>query len=58
MGFMQNTKPGISLAVKWLRLQASTAGSEGLSPGWRTKIPHTTWDGQKKEKERDKNIAG
>ena len=31
---------GTSLAVKWLRLRASTAGGSGLIPGRGTKIPH------------------
>ena len=32
---------GTSLAVHWLRLYTSTAGSAGLIPGQGTKIPHT-----------------
>ena len=35
-----------SLAVQWLRLQASTAGISGLIHGWGTKIP----DAVKKKK--------
>ena len=31
---------GTFLAVKWLRLCPSSAGSMGLIPGWGTKIPH------------------
>ena len=42
-------KSGTSLAVQWLRLHASTAGSAGLIPGWGTKIPHATTRQQKKK---------
>ena len=45
------TSLGTSLVVQWLRLHTSPVGGEGLSPGWGTKIPHTTWHGQKKKKE-------
>lgn len=31
---------GISMAVQWLRLWASTTGDMGLISGRRTKIPH------------------
>ena len=30
---------GTSLVIQWLRLHASNAGSMGLLPGQRTKIP-------------------
>ena len=33
--------PGTSLAVRWLRLCASTAGDTGLIPCQGTKIPHS-----------------
>ena len=33
-------KEGISLAVQWLRLRASTAGGTVSIPGQGTKIPH------------------
>ena len=39
-----------SLAVQWLRLHATTAGGTGSIPGQGTKIPHATWQGQKKKK--------
>ena len=32
---------GTSLAVQWLRLQASDAGGGGSIPGGGTNIPHT-----------------
>ena len=38
---------GASLAVQWLRLCASTAGSTGSNPGQGTKIPHSARCGQK-----------
>ena len=41
---------GTSLAVQWLRLQASTAGGMGSVPGLGTKIPHAVQSGQKKKK--------
>ena len=37
-----------SLAVLWLRLHAFTARGPGSIPGRGTKIPLSTWDGQKK----------
>ena len=37
---------GTSLAVRWLRLCASTAGGTGSIPGRGTKIPHAAWCGQ------------
>ena len=45
---------GSSLVVQWLRLQASTAGGTGLTPGGENKILHVTWHGQKKKKKRFK----
>ena len=39
---------GTSLVDQWLRLQASTAGGNGLISGWGTKIPHATQCSQKK----------
>ena len=33
---------GTFLAIQWLRLQDSTAGSMGLIPGWETKILHAS----------------
>ena len=38
---------GTSLAVKGLRFCASNAGDAGSIPGWGTKIPHATQQGQK-----------
>ena len=38
-----------SLAVHWLRLHASTAGTQVRSPGQGTKIPQTALYGQKKK---------
>ena len=37
-----------SLVLQWLRLHIFTAGSTGSIPGGRTKIPHATRPGQKK----------
>ena len=44
------TSSPTSPEVQWLRLWAFTAGDTDLIPGWRTKIPHATWEGQKKKK--------
>ena len=41
--------PGISLAVQWLGLHASTAGDQGLIHDWGTKILQAVWHGQKKK---------
>ena len=38
---------GTSLAVQWLGLHASNAGSVGSIPVPGTKIPHAAWHGQK-----------
>ena len=38
---------GTSLAVQWLRLCISTAGSTGLIPDWGARIPHATKHDQK-----------
>jgi len=43
---------GMSLAVQWLRRQASNEGGPGLIPGWGTKIPHAVWPKKKKKRER------
>ena len=40
---------GTSLAVQWLKLHTSNAGSAGSIPGWGTKIPNATGCGQKKK---------
>ena len=42
---------GNSLAVQWLRRQASTAGGVGLISGAGAKIPHATWGMAKKKRE-------
>ena len=39
---------GVSLAVQWLKLRASTARDTGSIPGQGTKIPQTTECGQNK----------
>ena len=39
--------------VQWLGLDAFTAEDPDSTPGWGTKIPHATWHGQKKKKNRD-----
>ena len=39
---------GNYVAVQWLGLCAFTAEGLGSIPGWRAKIPQTTWHGQKK----------
>ena len=44
------TKPGTSLAVQWIRLCATIAGGTGLIPGWGTKILHAARYNQKKKK--------
>ena len=41
---------GHSLAVQWLILCISTAGSMGSTPGERTKIPYVPGLGQEKKK--------
>ena len=43
---------GTSLAVQWLRLQASTAGNMGSTPGRGTKILHVTRYGKKQTNKR------
>ena len=43
---------GTSLAIPWLRLQASNAGGTGLSPSQEAKITHATWFSLKKKKEK------
>ena len=45
---------GNSLAVPWLGLHASTAGSTGSIPGWGTKILHAARRAQKNKQETDK----
>ena len=40
------------LAVKWLRLHASSAEGMGSTPSWRIKIPYASWHGQKKKKKK------
>ena len=41
---------GISLAVQWLGLLASTAGGMGSIPGWGTKVLHAAQCSQKNKK--------
>ena len=53
--YQEKTKSGTSLAVQWLRLQTSTAGSAGSMPGQGTKIPHVLNCGQKWKKKKKKN---
>ena len=45
-----NRNGGTSLAAQWLRFCDSTAEGVGSIPGQGTKIPHATWDSQKKKK--------
>ena len=40
--------PGSSLDVQWLRLCTSSAGGEGLIPGYESKIPRALQHGQEK----------
>ena len=48
---MYKTVPvGTSLAIQWLRLQASTAGGVGSIPGLGTKLLHAAWHSQRKKK--------
>ena len=55
----QDDALGTSLAVQWLRLSAANAGGAGSSPGWGTKIPHATQQGQKKpHKKQNKTDKG
>ena len=37
---------GISLAVRWIGLRASTAGGAGLIPDWGSEIPHAALHGK------------
>ena len=47
---VKKVKSGISLAVHWLRHDASVAEGLGLIPGLGTEIPHASWhDGGKKK---------
>ena len=46
---------GLSLAVQWLRLQATAVGGMSLIPSWRTTILHVSWQGQKINKSFLKN---
>ena len=48
---------GLTLAVQWLRLHASSAGAVGLIPGQRTKISHVAVDGQKKTQKTNKKLV-
>ena len=41
---------GVSLAVQWLRICASTAGGTGSFPGWEAKILHATLPKTQKQK--------
>lgn len=38
-----NGQQGVSLAVRELKLQASTAGGASLIPGWGPETSHTMW---------------
>ena len=49
-------RPGTSLVVQWLRLQASTAGGTGSIPGQGTNISHAMWCDQKKKKKLTKGV--
>ena len=53
----KNLTPGISLAVQWLGLHASTAGGTGSIPGQGTKILHASRRSQKKKKGKKENIV-
>ena len=46
-------QPGASLAVQWFRFCASNAGCMRSIPGAGTKIPHASWQGQKKKKNKN-----
>ena len=48
-GCLKRGGAGTSLAVQWLRICTSTAGSRGSIPGWGTRIPHAMCRGQKKK---------
>ena len=37
-----------SLEIQWVRFSASSAKGVSFISGWRTKIPHATWNSQKK----------
>ena len=45
-------KQGTSLPAQWLGLHTFSVGSASWIPGQRTKIPHATWQGQKRKKKR------
>ena len=51
--FEKNWETGPSLVVQWLRLWVSTAGGQGLIPGWGTKNLHALQCNQKKK---EKNL--
>ena len=46
---LKNDVTRTSLAVQWLRPQASFAGGRGSIPGQGAKIPQVVWQGQKKK---------
>ena len=46
----KSTHQGTSLVVQWFRLCAPAPAGMGLIPGWGTKTPHDTEQGQKKKK--------
>ena len=50
---IKNNPPRTSLAVQWLRLRASNAGSMGSIPGRGTKIPHGVGRSKKKIHQND-----
>ena len=49
--YFKNDGLGTSLAVQWLGLCTSTAGSMGSIPGWGTKMPQAAQHSQKKKKD-------
>ena len=51
-------KGGTSLAILWLKLYASTAGSADSIPGWGTKAAHATEHAQTKQKGREIILHG
>ena len=47
----ERLRSGISLAVQWLRQDASIAEGLGLIPGLGTEIPHASWHNHGKKKD-------
>ena len=55
--FNENRTEGISLVVQWLRICISIVGGMGSTPGLGPKISRTSWCGQKKKKEKERESS-